>query len=249
LNIFDANVELGGGWGAAIGGNNASPTIDQNLFRNNSCDDQYLSGVVSFVNDSSPVITNNIFDHNPCRGINMTLPDGTMPFVACNTIVGNPVGIWVNLGVGVHAEVYRNNILTSNGVGLQTFSSAQAINMTWDHNLVFGNGTDYSGIPDQTGLNGNISVPPQFVSSMDYHLRPSSPAVDAGAVVQGLTHDFDGNPRPIDGDRDGSAEYDMGAYEFQATTPAMNARLLLDGSMRWAPLTLAGRDGKPQVTR
>jgi hypothetical protein len=49
----------------------------------------------------------------------------------------------------------------------------------------------------------------------DYHLLPSSPLVDAGdpASAQGL--DLDGNPLVADGDGDGSARRDLGAFELQ----------------------------------
>jgi len=49
-NIFDGNQQGAGGFGAAIAGNSASPTIARNVFRNHTCDGQFLSGVVSFVN-------------------------------------------------------------------------------------------------------------------------------------------------------------------------------------------------------
>ncbi|GAH22340.1 unnamed protein product, partial [marine sediment metagenome] len=41
---------------------------------------------------------------------------------------------------------------------------------------------DYNNLPDQTGLNGNISIDPLFVSSGDdeYHLRSTSPCIDGG---------------------------------------------------------------------
>ncbi len=48
----------------------------------------------------------------------------------------------------------------------------------------------------------------------DYHLLAGSPLVDAGdpATAQGL--DLDGNPLVADGDADGTARRDMGAYEL-----------------------------------
>ncbi len=54
---------------------------------------------------------------------------------------------------------------------------------------------------------------------LDAGFRPtsSSPAIDAGVDV-GLTSDFEGNPIPMDGDDSGSAEPDMGAYEYQGST-------------------------------
>ena len=59
-NIFESNHQMGGGYGAAIGGNSASPLIERNIFRGNDCDTQWLSGVVSFINSSSPRIVNKI---------------------------------------------------------------------------------------------------------------------------------------------------------------------------------------------
>jgi hypothetical protein len=86
-NIFDGNVQSAGGFGAAIAGNTASPVIDSNIFRNNTSDFQFTSGVVAFVNSSAPQIVNNIFHDNNSRAINLTLPTGNNPHVINNTFV------------------------------------------------------------------------------------------------------------------------------------------------------------------
>src|SRR5262249_44794716 len=80
-------------------------------------------------------------------------------------------------------------------------------------------GAAYGGIcTDQTGLNGNISADPLFrnAASGDYHLQTGSPAIDAGGVDLAPATDFDGVPRPLDGNGDGVAAFDMGAFEAPA---------------------------------
>jgi hypothetical protein len=216
-NVFEGNIQSVGGFGAAIGGNNASPVIERNIFRNNSCDGQFPSGVVAFVNSSSPRISNNLFAHNPCRAINMTLPEGPTPTVINNTVVDNQVGVRVDEIVPTALHTYRNNILVGNGIGLQVDFGAEGRHPVWDHNLVFGNDTNYAGIADQTGLAGNISADPKFgnAATDDFHLQPGSPAIDTGSDQSSPTIDFDGSPRPADGNGDGTAAVDIGAFELQ----------------------------------
>ena len=46
-------------------------------------------------------------------------------------------------------------------------------------------------------------------SAADYHLTPSSPAIDKGTSLNDVTADLEGNPRPS------GITHDIGAYEFQ----------------------------------
>ncbi|HKV39674.1 MAG TPA: choice-of-anchor Q domain-containing protein, partial [Blastocatellia bacterium] len=216
-NIFTGNVEGSGGFGAAIAGAGASPTINGNIFRNNGCDAQFLSGVVSFVNSSSPIVSNNVFENNPCRAIQMTLPVGNSPLVINNTVVGNAVdGIRVDTRIPTSLQVFRNNIVLGSPIGLLTEFGSAANDPTWQNNLVFNNNLNYSGIADQTGVNGNLSAPPLFVDQPNgnYHLQAGSPAIDAGSPVGAPATDFDGNPRGVDTDHDGSPDFDIGAFQF-----------------------------------
>jgi cysteine-rich repeat protein len=48
----------------------------------------------------------------------------------------------------------------------------------------------------------------------DYHLRPGSPAIDAGLTLPSVTVDLEGRPRPTGG------ASDAGAYEISGTAPA-----------------------------
>jgi hypothetical protein len=97
---------------------------------------------------------------------------------------------------------------------------------TFSHNDVFSAaGQAWSGIcTSAASANGNISSDPQFVSAAagDYHLQPTSPAVDAGDNnVQNLPkQDHDGKARIVDGNNDCIGTVDLGAYELQATVQA-----------------------------
>jgi hypothetical protein len=82
-----------------------------------------------------------------------------------------------------------------------------------------------SGSPSQAA---NIDADPLFVNPAvgDYHLRFGSPAIDSGgtcASVCKAVPDLDGLTRPIDGNGDGNAVRDMGAYEYGHRAPTVSA--------------------------
>ena len=73
---------------------------------------------------------------------------------------------------------------------------------------------------------GNIALAPKFVSTDSLRLEEDSPCIDTGdnlvdfePFTAGLQlppdKDLGDNPRITDGDGDGVARIDMGAYEFQ----------------------------------
>jgi len=82
-----------------------------------------------------------------------------------------------------------------------------------------------SGSYDDFG--GNISTDPVFVNPafLDYRLNSDSPAIDAGdnASASGLSTDIAGQSRVRNG------TVDMGAHEYQQTTPSIVKLLSLNG--------------------
>ena len=61
-------------------------------------------------------------------------------------------------------------------------------------------------------------------ASGDYRLAAGSPAIDIGGadLVPGGSTDLAGSPRPVDGDGDGAALSDAGAFEFQPPGPPVS---------------------------
>lgn len=60
-----------------------------------------------------------------------------------------------------------------------------------------------------------VDSDPRFANlgACDFHIGTNSPCVDTGIDAMGVTNDFDGMMRPLDGNRDAAAKWDIGAYE------------------------------------
>jgi len=75
----------------------------------------------------------------------------------------------------------------------------------------------YSDIQGDYEGEGNIDADPLFVDPGrgDYHLTPGFPCIDAGTdgAPNLPDHDFEGDPRIMDGDQDGTPIVDMGVDE------------------------------------
>jgi hypothetical protein len=114
-------------------------------------------------------------------------------------------------------------------VELRVYGSCILGTYTVTEDLPYFSWPSYGGYRWYAQDGDTIHFDPCFVSPQegDYHLRPDSPCVDVGgedSSVPGIAVDLDGTARRIDGDRDGAARVDMGAYEVvPISTPVIVA--------------------------
>lgn len=188
------------------------------------------SGAGIYLKESDATILNTAFLDN------VGLSSGTAPGAAL-WIGRDAATVMTNTLISGHGTYSNTAVHVYSGGSLASYNSTYAGNqdtpiyvvgtaaVTLTNNIIWGNTSSayyQPGVIPNTSCNdtqsalsgpGDISADPHFVTTTrgPYRLGPSSPAVDACSA--GATYDLDGRMRPIDGDGDGSADHDMGAFE------------------------------------
>ncbi|MFO8102420.1 MAG: hypothetical protein R6U37_09710 [Dehalococcoidia bacterium] len=216
----------GNGGGMYI--NNASPTVTNCIFSQNSAD-QDGGGIYSI--DAFPTVVNCTFIGNTADrdgggicNVNSS-PSMTNCIFSGNSAL-NGMAVACNES-GSPSVVAISNCILWDGVD-EIYNN--------DNSIIMVNYSDFdpTGSGTYTGT-GNISTDPEWVNpgSGDFHLKANSPCLDAGtnSAVAGITGDFEGDARIIDGDYDGTATVDMGVDEA-ASTRQVEIYVILQGEKR-----------------
>jgi hypothetical protein len=185
------------------------------------------SSALSLDGVQSSTVRNNLFYSNPRRGISVYSMDSTEGSKSL-AILGNTVMMPAGSGSGLFLSdlagpnLVRDNILLhqdAGGAGLEIAATVNLANLDSAANLLqrllqgasaFTLAAWQSANPPQEA--GSLSATPATVfanlPALDFHLAPTSPAIDAGVDLSGLTADIDGRPRPA------RARTDLGAFEL-----------------------------------
>ncbi len=208
-----------------------SPSVNNCTFRGNGGFNGY-GGV--FCGGDSPTFTNCLFiDNSGFRG--GAIENGSWNLTMINCVFqGNKAeqgdvlyrgGAICNSGNASLVNcTFIDNSAFSSGNAIYNMHSFANLSLTncicWDGpgSEIAGDTTSiaitYSNIWGGWSGVGNINVDPEIDS--DLHLMADSQCIDAGdnGAVVGISFDLEGNPRVFDGNDDGTAVVDMGAYEL-----------------------------------
>jgi parallel beta-helix repeat protein len=214
--LIQGNIIQSNGYGIDMNGAGA-PVVLNNAIEGNSGDG------IGGVNQCDANIIQNIITSNMGNGITFVVPYGYRgPEVVNNTIVNNGAGGISITAFDATSQIINNVVVGSSALNVQNFQSSD-IPVIQNNDFFSLSGDAFSGGANWAGTNGNISTNP-FLACLptgDFLLLAGSPCIDAGTngAPDLPAEDFEGNPRILAGKTNGPAIVDMGAFEFNRSSP------------------------------
>ena len=173
INLYPTIIDASGCWSGFVANWENDISIENFIIKN-------ANGNGIEINSSNVTIKNCVIYGNGLSsdwgwGIDLWGDAENINIINC-TIDNNNRGIGC---CGNNISV-KNCIITNNhNEGVEFWNCS---GLVFSHNDVWGNTWNYSGIDDQTGINGNISADPLFVDldNGNYRLSDGSPCIGAG---------------------------------------------------------------------
>ena len=231
--------------GGTFNDRDSAPMVTNCTFSNNSAIG-YGGGMYN--EDGSPMVTDCSFIENSASSGGGMYNYHAATMVTNCILSNNSATLFGGGGMSNHSSsptvvncTFSNNSAAKWGDGMFNFESSPTITdcifwengeeIFWFGSLGLSVSVTYCDVQGGHSGVGNIDADPMFIdlAAGDYHLKSGSPCIDAGTNAGAPTEDIEGNPRPIDGDGDGTATTDMGAYEYvPPAEPAIEATVDFD---------------------
>ncbi len=187
---------------------NGDVTVSLDIIRRNHA--MFAGGLAAAAHGSGVLrVKNDLFESNvadvDAGAAELFTYDDAQLYVTGDTVVGNiGLGQFSTGGLYVHQDGASPAVLSDN-----IFWANSVVDLQNDSAIMLHDDCGSSVYAPPDGSTGNLGVDPQFVFATDFHLRASSPLIDAGVddPPDGVTDtDLDGNPRV-------HGHVDIGAYE------------------------------------